>query len=165
MYAWTALWVFGGLFTIVAFLSSSQGDGLQLILGTVGLAALFGTCGFLLSVIYLASQLSVEPRDRRLIVRSWVKVGPLGTDREIDLSRASRALLLRPNFVEFEIPGATTRVWSMYRTIPDRDRFGTMWWFDEDYEQLGAHLAQLGVPAEYRRIGGLNSLIGWVTSH
>ena len=161
MYAWTVFWVAGALLTVVVFLESSRGDVPELVVGSLGLAAFFAICGGLVTVTYLAYQLSVEVRDRRLVIRSWLKVGPLGTNREIDLTHAESALILRPNFVEFVIPGATTRVWSMYRTVRDRDRFGTMWWFDEDYATLLALLPGLGIPSEYRDAAGL---IGWVTS-
>lgn len=161
MYAWTVFWVAGALLTVVVFLESSRGDVPELVVGSLGLAAFFAICGGLVTVTYLAYQLSVDVHDRRLVIRSWLKVGPLGTNREIDLTHAESALILRPNFVEFEIPGATTRVWSMYRTVRDRDRFGTMWWFDEDYEALLALLPRLGIPSEYRDAAGL---IGWVTS-
>ncbi len=117
--------------------------------------------GALLWIMYLAYQLSIELRHGRLFVHSWLKVGPLGTDRAIEVANARKALILRPNFVEFEIPGATTRVWSGYRLLRDCDRFGTMWWFDADYAALQHLLRDLRIPTEYRRV---NLLLSWVTS-
>ena len=162
MYLWTALTVVGGLITIAAFLTSSSGELLELMVGTVVLAAFFGIDGAVIWALYLAYQLSVEAREERLIIRSWLRIGRLGTAREIDLAQARRALILRPYVVEFEIPGATTRVWSGYRTVRDRDRFGTMWWFDEDYQAFRALLLQHEIPTEQRDHAGL---LSWVTSH
>ncbi len=164
MYAWTALVVFGGIATIYAFLTSGPSSAAELVLGTLFLLAFFSVIGATVWAIYLAYQLSVGLRNGRLIVRSWLKIGPLGTAREIDIAHATSALILRPYFVEFEIPGATTRVWSMYQTVHDRDRFGTMWWFDTDYEEFSAMLQDLGIESEYRHASGIGWLASWLAS-
>jgi hypothetical protein len=130
MYLLTAVVVLATSFEIVIYLTHSNDAGLGLVLGVSVLVVLNASCGAVVWVAYLAYQLSVELNDGRLLVRSWLKIGRLGTERRIDLAQARRALILRPNFVEFDIPGATTRVWSGYHLLRDRDRLGTMWWFD-----------------------------------
>jgi hypothetical protein len=161
MVAWTAFVVLTGIFTLVVFISPSAGGMLELALGTLFLVLFFGLCGGIVWSLYVAYQLSVELHHGRLRVRSWLKIGPLGTDRTIDLERAEAALIRRPYYVEFQIPGATTRVWSMYRDVRDRDRFGTMSWFDSDYDALRAMLQDLGVSTEYRQTP---TLLAWLTS-
>lgn len=162
MYLFTAVVALAIPFEVVVYLTHTTDAGWGLVLGVAVFLALNGFCGGFIWVAYFAYQLSVEPRDGQLLVRSWLKIGPLGTDRIIDIGRARKARIVRPNFVEFEIQGATTRVWSGYRLIKDRDRFGTMWWFDADYAALQQLLRDLGIPTEYRRA---SVLLSWVTSH
>jgi hypothetical protein len=39
------------------------------------------------------------------------------------------------------------------------DRFGTFWWYDEDYRALERELHEAGVEVRYRHIPGLGTLL------
>jgi hypothetical protein len=108
---------------------------------------------------YLGHQRSVEIRDGHLHVRSWLRWWRLGTDRSIDLGTVTSALLLRPHHVELAIPGASTRVGTFYSTKRGVDRFGTFWWYDDDYLLLRDELLRKGIETEYRHYPGIGSII------
>ena len=108
---------------------------------------------------YLGHQRSAEVQNGQLHVRSWLRLGPIGTDRTFMLSEVQSAVLLRPHHVELTIPGVSTRVGTYYQTLRDVDRFGTFWWYDKDYGALLAALTAQGVKAEYRHFPGLGTLL------
>lgn len=110
-------------------------------------------------LMYLGHQRTAEVRDGRLWVRSWLCAGPWGTDRSISLAEVGHVLLLRPHHVELSIPGASTRVGTLYGIARDVDRFGTFWWYEDDYLALESALRAEGVDAEYRHIPGLGTLL------
>ena len=108
-------------------------------------------------VLYFGHQRSAEVRDGTLHVRSWLRWSGFGTDRSIHLRDVRRAVLVRPYYAEFQIAGASTRVWTMYRTLHDVDRFGTFWWRPADYDALAARLREEGIEVEFRHVSGLLS--------
>lgn len=110
-------------------------------------------------IAYLGHQRSVEIRDGQIHIRSWLRWRRLGTYRSIDLAKVNSALLLRPHHVEFAIPGASTRIGTFYMTKRGVDRFGTFWWYDDEYRALRDALIQQGIDTEYRHIPGLGTLI------
>jgi hypothetical protein len=108
---------------------------------------------------YMGHQRTAEVRDGRRWIRSWLRAGPLGTDRSISLAEVKNALLLRPHHVELSIPGASTRVGTLYGIARDVDRFGTFWWYEDDYHALESALRSEGVDVEYRHVPGLGTLL------
>ena len=143
----------------VSLLTSRRNPQADVVLGFVVITVMAAIGLVFYWLAYLGHQRTAEVRDGRLWVRSWLRVGPLGTDRSISLADVKHALLLRPHHVELSIPGASTRVGTLYGIARDVDRFGTFWWYDDDYHALESALSSEGVDAEYRHIPGLGSLL------